>query len=57
MPPVHAAGAPHAQPRHDFDSSAAVPAVLRVGNSGGHAFEPALATQLVSPFVAVGAQN
>lgn len=57
MPPVHAAGAPQAQPRHAFDSSAAVPAVLRLGNSGGHAFEPALATQLVRPLAAVGAQS
>jgi len=57
LPPVHAVGAPQAQPTHAVDSSAPVPAVLRLGKSGGHALIPALVTQLVRPPVAVGAQT
>lgn len=43
---MQAAGAPHAQPRHAFESSAAVPAVVFVGNPAGQSLAPSFVTQL-----------
>lgn len=56
LPPVQAAGAPHAQPRHAFDSSALVPAVLRFGNPRGQASVPSFVMQLSKPLPLAGTQ-